>query len=121
MLYCWIADRHGIPLDCRWTYNKLAIASSDFKTHWVSINRVQPIGMIEPHSDLSGSRYHVAVRRSAELGRFAVRHSSRGECKAGSNGLFIWRMDIIRISQISGDCHSRVRQIKRTSLCLAND
>jgi len=80
----------------------------------------EPIGVIEPHAQRMILPRQLTIQRSGPLQLFSISDRQRGPGQTKTHVQLVLRVNVGRIADIDGYCHSSIPQRQRFSLGLAN-
>src|ERR1035438_1891933 len=117
-----IAGHDSLAVDARDRAHKAAIVSGNLKPlENASLGNQSIRRVIEPDTHGFTVGRCLSKQRAGILHVFAIGQGPRSQGEARAHRLFAGRMDIVRIADIDGHRHRRIRHRKAAALCFADD
>src|ERR1017187_1569469 len=117
-----IAGHDSLAVDARDRARGAAVVSGDLKPlERASLGNQSISRVIEPDTHGFALGRGLPKQRAGIFHVFAIGQGARSQSEARADCPFIGRMDIVRIADIDGHRHRRIRHRKAAALCFADD
>src|ERR1017187_5761806 len=115
-------NHDGLAVNACSRAHKAAIVSGNLKPlERASLGNQSISRVIEPDTHTFPLGRGLSKQRAGVFHVFAIRQRPRGQGEARANRLFVGWMHIVRIADIDGHRHRRIRHRKAAALCFADD